>query len=151
MLFFLCSSFSQRLVFKSWDCFSVVVQWGLQHDGRPQLFLKPFVFWSATVYYSCLSVMLRRTCLLWRRLGESLMWMTFSHFMLGKKRVWFQNQRSVIWKKWPIIYPYKRTEHGKKCMSNLELNPWLNNDEYINETTFQWWEQWDHKVSLRLI
>lgn len=60
----------------------------------------PGYFWSllccdqlAAVYYGCLSVMLTHTHLLWRRPGESLMWMTFSHFMFYKKNVSFQKQR----------------------------------------------------------
>lgn len=110
---------SLRLVFYSQDCFfsfslsSCCTMGGQQHDGRPRLFLKPFVFWSATVYYGCLSVKLRRGCLL----GESLMWMTFSHFVLREKNGF----DSKIWDLW-----FEKCGLTKELSEEKwEFNPWL--------------------------
>lgn len=44
---------------------------GTQHNCCPQLFLKPFVFWSVTVCYSCLSAALAHTISYGEVLGKA--------------------------------------------------------------------------------
>ena len=88
--------------------FRSLCNWGCNTPAAPGY------FWSllccdqlAAVYYGCLSVMLMHTRLLWRRPGESLMWMTFSHFMFLKEKCFIPKTEIRFEIMWPIIYPYK--------------------------------------------
>lgn len=101
--------------------FSVVVQLGLQHAGRPRLFLKSFVLWST----SC--------CLLWLPVcnvdahsssleaswGKPDVDDFFTLYVL-KEKCFIPKTEIRFEKMWPIIYPYRNVL--------MKFNHWLNHE-----------------------